>query len=74
MEEYEGIVHLLLNKLQPPLHSHYGFTPLLLQQDRADEFVDLGGWWEEIEFFLDAFVFLDLGFELLTGCYCCLEV
>lgn len=24
--------------------------------------------------FLDAFVFLLLRFELLTGCYCCLEV
>ena len=70
----EGLLHFLVNKFQPSFHSHDGFATVLLQEDGADEFVDLGGGWEEGEFFLNAFVLLLLGFELLAGCYRCLEI
>ena len=61
-------VHLLLNKFQPPINGHDGFAALLLQQDRSDEFVDLGGCWESVEFLcvwglyeIGAFIYLGAG-------------
>jgi len=45
-----GAVHLLFNKLQPSLHRHDGFAPLLRQENGPDELVDLGGGGEGGEF------------------------
>ncbi len=59
---------LALDEIQPSLDRQYGLGALLLEQDGADELVDLGGGGgEEGKFVLDGSVLLLLGLKALAG-------
>lgn len=60
-------IHLLLNKLQPPIHRRLRLRLLLLQQHGSDQLVDGGVVGQGVEFFAHGEVFLLLGFEALAG-------
>lgn len=56
--EYNEDIHFLLNELQPSIDSHHGLILLLLQQDRADELVDMRLLIQTGKFAMDALVLL----------------
>lgn len=47
-----GLVHFLLDKLQPPVHGQHGLAAVLLQKHGTDQFVNVRGGVERGEFLL----------------------
>lgn len=60
-------VHLLFDELETPINRHDGLVPILLQQHRSHQFVDVGVIVQSGEFALHALVLLLLRFKLLTS-------